>query len=99
MTTHASNRRLTRCPNCCVGTLDVFYEVKGIPAHSVLLLETREHAMSYPKGDFAAALCDHCGFIANVDFDPALNAYAEKYESTQSFSPTFNAFAHGLATT
>ncbi|MCC7207430.1 MAG: methyltransferase domain-containing protein, partial [Anaerolineae bacterium] len=63
------------------------------------LLETREHAMSYPKGDFAAALCDHCGFIANVDFDPALNAYAEKYESTQSFSPTFNAFAHGLATT
>jgi SAM-dependent methyltransferase len=99
MTNHADDHRLTRCPNCCIGTLEVFYEVKGIPAHSVLLLETREQAVDYPKGDFAAALCDHCGFIANVDFDPALNAYAEKYESTQSFSPTFNAFAHRLANT
>lgn len=99
MTTPAGDHRLTRCPNCCAGNLDVFYEVKGIPAHSVLLLDTREQAVNYPKGDFAAAVCDHCGFIANVDFDPALNAYAEKYESTQSFSPTFNAFARRLATT
>lgn len=97
MTNQAHRQRLTRCPNCCAGNLGVFYEVNGIPAHSVLLLETREQAVNYPKGDFAAAVCDHCGFIANVDFDPALNAYAERYESTQSFSPTFNAFAHRLA--
>lgn len=78
--------------------MSVFYELRGVPAHSVLLLQTREEALAYPKGDIALAFCESCGFISNTDFDPSLHEYSAKYEATQAFSPTFNAFAHRLAT-
>ena len=78
--------------------MSVFYELRGMPAHSVLLLQTREEALNYPKGDIALAFCESCGFISNVAFDPTLHEYSAKYEATQACSPTFNAFAHRLAT-
>jgi hypothetical protein len=86
------------CPNCGVVGKSVFYELRGVPAHSVLLLQTREQALAYPKGDIALAFCESCGFISNADFDPSLHEYSAKYEATQAFSPTFNAFARRLAT-
>ena len=45
----------------------------------------------------ALAFRPACGFISNVAFDPSLQEYSSGYEATQSFSPTFNAFAHRLA--
>jgi SAM-dependent methyltransferase len=78
--------------------MPVFYELEQVPAHSVLLLSTREEALAYPKGDIALGFCQTCGFIANVAFDPSLHEYSSGYEATQAFSPTFNAFAHRLAT-
>ena len=37
------------------------------------------------------------GFIANLAFNPALTEYSARYEETQGFSPTFNAFHRALA--
>jgi SAM-dependent methyltransferase len=85
------------CPNCHQSEMSPFYEVKKSPAHSVLLMRTREKALAYPTGTIQLALCGNCGFVSNVSFDPALNEYSEEYEATQSYSPTFNKFNRALA--
>jgi len=85
------------CPNCGSVGMSVFYELEGVPVHSVLLLPTWQEALNYPQGDIALGFCRACGFIANVAFDPSLHEYSSRYEATQAFSPTFSAFAHRLA--
>lgn len=85
------------CPNCQAGGLRAFYAVDQVPVHSVLLLPTREEARSYPRGDIRLGFCPACGFIANAAFDPALHEYSDRYEETQGYSETFNAFSRALA--
>lgn len=85
------------CPTCGSSRVNVFYTVERTPAHSVLLLDTQEEALSYPTGRIALGLCSHCGFISNTAFDSKLHEYAARYEATQSFSPTFSAFSRKLA--
>lgn len=86
------------CPNCGTEGMSIFYQIKGVPVHSVLLLETREEALNFPTGDIALGFCKTCGFVSNVAFDPALQDYSSKrYEATQSYSGTFNAFSRRLA--
>ncbi len=85
------------CPSCGSTELNVFYEVFNTPVHSVQLLETRKEALHYPTGDIRLSFCKQCGFIFNQVFDPRLEEYDTGYESTQSYSPTFNAFANELA--
>ena len=85
------------CPACGGANLTPFYEMHGAPVHSVLLMPTREAALTYPKGDIHLAFCEDCGFITNTAFDPSLHEYSERYEETQGFSPTFNKFHRALA--
>jgi SAM-dependent methyltransferase len=85
------------CPNCNQGRMQVFYEVRNIPVHSVLLMPTYERAMTYPRRDLQLGWCPLCGFVANTLFDPSVHEYSTSYEETQGFSPTFNAFARALA--
>jgi SAM-dependent methyltransferase len=90
-------RKQLVCHACGADGVETFYEVLGVPAHSVLLMRTRREALDYPTGDIVLGVCRCCGFIANVCFDPALHEYSERYEETQGFSPTFNAFHLRLA--
>jgi hypothetical protein len=85
------------CPNCEAGEMSLFYEVKNIPVHSVLLMPTRERALNYPRRDLKLGFCGNCGFISNTAFDPSVHEYSMSCEESQGFSPTFNAFARGLA--
>src|SRR5574342_844330 len=85
------------CPACGESACDVFYELDGAPAHSVLLLETRAAALSYPQGRLALGFCRACGFIWNTAFDPALHEYSARYEAAQAYSATCNAFHGRLA--
>jgi SAM-dependent methyltransferase len=85
------------CPSCIHRGMTVFYEVKSIPIHGVLLLPTREEALNYPTGDMTLGFCQACGFIANLAFDPSLHEYSLRYESTQGFSSTFSTFHRRLA--
>lgn len=87
----------TNCPNCLAGEMKVFYEVPGVPVHSVLLMPTREAAVSFPKRDIALGFCRRCGFIGNTVFDPTVHNYSGQYEETQGFSPTFQVFHKRLA--
>ena len=68
-----------------------------MPVNSVLLLNSQEEALNFPKGDISLGFCQSCGFIYNLVFDPGLLEYSARYEATQSFSPSFNAFHRSLA--
>jgi SAM-dependent methyltransferase len=85
------------CPACEHGVMQVFYEVRNIPVHSVLLMPTREMALNYRRRDLRLGFCSWCGFISNTSFDPSVHEYGVNCEETQGFSPTFNAFARDLA--
>lgn len=85
------------CPGCYSEEVSIFYEVGDVPVHSVLLLETREKALNYPKGEIELGFCQSCGFVSNVAFDEKLHEYSSKYESSQAFSSTFNNFSKRLA--
>jgi SAM-dependent methyltransferase len=85
------------CPSCEGGQMSVFYELEGFPVHTVLNIATREEARRYRRGDIRLAFCPECSFISNVSFDPGLLEYGPECEEGQGFSPTFRAFAQGLA--
>jgi hypothetical protein len=74
-----------------------FYEVTSVTVNSCILLSTKEEAQSYPRGDIVLAFCRACGFISNIAFDARLTEYSSRYEETQGYSATFNAFNRALA--
>lgn len=84
------------CQACGGMPLDAFYEARNVPAHSCLMLPTREQALEFPRGDIELAFCRSCGFIGNLRFDPSLNRYSADYEETQAFSPRFRRFLQEL---
>jgi SAM-dependent methyltransferase len=86
-----------QCPNCGASELMLFYEVENVPVHSVLLMNTFDQAVTYPRGDIRLAFCQCCGFITNAAFDPTVHEYSAQYEGTQSYSPTFSAFNRRMA--
>jgi len=86
------------CPNCGHAGMVNIYEMNGAPVHSVLLMESWEEALNYPQGRIHLGYCNHCGFVGNLAFQPEVQEYTQKkYESTQAYSPTFNAFHRALA--
>jgi SAM-dependent methyltransferase len=76
--------------------MTAFYEVRRAPVHSVLLMPTREIAVSFPKGDIRLGLCGECGFVGNLLFDPSVHSYSREYEETQGYSATFRKFHREL---
>lgn len=85
------------CAACGCANTEVFYRQKGVPVHSVLLMETKEEAQNFRRGDIALAFCERCGFISNAAYDPSLQRYSPKCEESQGFSPTFSKFSRTLA--
>jgi len=85
------------CPNCRGGQMEIFHSAHGVPTNSCILLESRDEAMAYPKGDITLGFCAACGFVGNTSFEPALTEYSGRYEETQGFSPTFQKFHRDLA--
>jgi hypothetical protein len=80
------------CKACGSTDIDLFYKVDRIPVHSCLMVDTREEALAFPKGDLELGFCNACGFIQNVKFDPKPQNYSPAYEETQAFSPRFVRF-------
>ena len=83
---------LLTCSACGAGDVRIFYRIKDVPAHSCLMMSSREEALAFPRGDIELGFCGRCGFIGNVRFDPTLNRYSAAYEETQAFSPRFLRF-------
>lgn len=94
---YQSTVRINSCPSCQSSDIDVIYRLSGVPVNSVLLLSSQEEARNFATGDIVLGCCHDCGFISNLNFDPGVLEYSARYESTQSYSPTFNKFAKALA--
>ncbi len=77
--------------------MQVFFELPGVPVNSCLLIDTRDEALRFPRGDISLGFCAGCGFVSNLAFRPELTTYSGRYEETQGFSATFNHFHHALA--
>src|SRR5262249_4455657 len=80
------------CPACFSSNLEVFHEQENVPAHSVMLMPSREVATSYPRGNMKLTFCRDCGFIFNQVFDVSLNDYSTDCEESQGCSPTFRSW-------
>ncbi|HMM93444.1 class I SAM-dependent methyltransferase [Phycicoccus sp.] len=86
------------CPLCGgTGSRPSLYRIASIPAHSCLLMDTREEALAVHEGAMELVRCPRCGYLANRMFDEALTAYSSRYEDSQAFSRTFVEYARGLA--
>ena len=85
------------CRSCHRPAVEVFYAVDGVPTNSVLLLESEGEARELPTGDVRLGHCSACGHVFNTAFRPELTEYSGRYESTQAYSGTFNAFHRRLA--
>ena len=85
------------CPSCGASDMQVFHRQASVPTNSCILLSSREEALAYPRGRIELAFCRACGFISNAAFDATLTEYSGRYEETQGFSDTFNAFHRDLA--
>lgn len=91
-----AEREALPCPSCGAVGLEAFYDVPSVPVNSCILMSSREEALAYPRGHLRLAHCPACGFVTNTRFDESLE-YSSRYEETQAFSSTFNAFSRRLA--
>lgn len=85
------------CRACGADGLVEIARGTGLPVNNARVFRERDEARGVPVGEMQLAVCPSCGFIANMRFDPGLVVYDSTYEEQQSYSPTFTAFADGLA--
>ncbi len=85
------------CPACGAAGGERFYEAARQPTNTMLLLADEAEATALPTGEVRLILCLRCSFIWNAAFDPALAEYSQRYEASQSWSPTYERFARKLA--
>jgi len=86
-----------RCPVCGSAQVFVFWERFDLPVHCNVLCVTRDEALNVPRGDIRLMVCETCGFIHNLAFDPERMRYGQSYENPLDYSPKFQAYAHTLA--
>jgi hypothetical protein len=99
MSLNNSESRISACPACGSSALELVATEDQIPTNSCLLLESRDEAEGYPRGDMALTYCQECGFLFNADFNQSLSEYSARYEETQGYSAKFVEFARNLAQT
>jgi len=84
------------CWACGSDSISSIFTINGLALSSLILVDTQEEAIDFPKGDLELAVCKRCGFIFNRRFRPELVDYTMPYESSQVFSPRFRDFANEL---
>ncbi|NET37983.1 MAG: methyltransferase domain-containing protein [Cyanothece sp. SIO1E1] len=84
------------CPVCGASHWDIFFEMLEVPIFCNVLWSNQQSARSCARGNIRLAFCANCGFIGNVDFDPARLAYTEVYENSLDFSPHFQNYLKSL---
>lgn len=68
-----------------------------VPVFCNVLWETAAAALDAPRGDLDLGICESCGHVYNLGFDPELVRYAEGYENSLHHSPRFQRYAEDLA--
>jgi len=71
--------------------------MERIPALSCTIWDTPDEARQCPQGDIELALCQNCGLLINIAFEPKLLHYDEDYVASLHHSPLFGRYAIDLA--
>lgn len=87
----------SKCPVCGVSTATEFIRILDVPIFCNVLWETRDQALSAPRGNIFLHYCRVCGHVYNDAFDPGQVAYCPQYENSLYYSPTFREYMVGLA--
>lgn len=85
------------CPACRAGEGTRFFCLHDAPVTCTSIFPTAAEARAVPVGEVALNICNHCEFVFNAAFDPAIAEVGARYESSQAGSPHFSAFARSLA--
>lgn len=85
------------CPACGAPGLREFHRQDGVPCHSVVVLDSQDEALAFPRGDLRIAYCGACGFVTNTAFDAHRTEPPGDYEDSQAHSPRFRGYAEDLA--
>ena len=93
----SSAEQIHNCGLCKSDDLTPFFALKHLPVHVCVLGETRQEALSAPRGDVLLSYCHDCGLVQNQLYDPLKLTFDEKYESSLAYSETYCNFVEGLA--
>ena len=85
------------CLACDSSRVTKFLKLAQVPVFCNVLWNSAAEAETAPRGDLDLAICETCGHVANVAFDPELVRYAEGYENSLHHSPRFQRYAEELA--
>lgn len=86
-----------RCPCCGAERHAPFVLAEGVPVQNTTLFKDASSAREVRTGNMDLRVCEACGFIFNVAFDPSQLLYSQDYEETQGYSKTFQAFHREVA--
>ena len=53
------------CPNCGSSRLEGIYEITDVPVNSVILIQEKNKAIDFKRGDILLTFCKNCSFIFN----------------------------------
>jgi SAM-dependent methyltransferase len=87
-----------QCLACGAKTIAKFLHLPAVPVFCNVLWDTTEAALAAPRGDLDLGICESCGHVFNLGFEPELVRYAEGYENSLHHSPRFQQYAEELAT-
>jgi SAM-dependent methyltransferase len=90
-------RGASTCPVCGSGVTEPFFETGPVPVLCNVLWDSKDAALKAPTAQIRLAFCPNCGHAFNLTFDPTLLEYAQGYENSLHFSPSFQQHATTLA--
>ncbi|MFP3901098.1 MAG: class I SAM-dependent methyltransferase [Acidimicrobiia bacterium] len=85
------------CPVCGSPEERPVVRLRRVPVMCGTLHATREEALAAEVGDIELVACPRCSMLRNATFDERRIGYDAGYDNSLHFSPTFQAYAHGLA--
>lgn len=80
------------CPVCGGEAVRPFFSLPNVPVLCNVLYPTLGDARNAARGDIQLNFCRTCGHIYNARFDPDMLRYAQNYENSLHFSPSFQRY-------
>jgi hypothetical protein len=85
------------CPACDLADLTPLADLGELPVACGLTFPGPVAARLSPKGRMELAACPACGHVANTAFEPKLASFDPSMEAALFHSPTYTAYATGVA--
>jgi SAM-dependent methyltransferase len=81
-----------KCKLCKSDNLSIIYTASDIPVFQNKVYKTVIEAENAMTGNVKLAMCQHCGFVFNTDFDHTMMNYDEQYQNEQAHSAYFQKY-------